>query len=303
MVTKYIELCKYEKIADVDSAENKLMEIINTKKQLQYKYVIVDECQDLRAPALRMLRALAGEPHENDMYLSGDSRQRIYNSRTSLSQCGIVINNRSRHLTLNYRSTAEIYEFAIKLQEMYRYDDMNGKSIDSIKSNCVFHGSKPIIHEFKSEQHEVEEIIRDIRNKLAHDIPDHDICIMLHTKALVTKYASLLKNNGLHILMCTTDQEDDLTQPGIRVMTMHRSKGLEYAYVYLPHLDSVTIPFRRGLDKAIAEGTEQEFRVKECNTLSVAITRAKRFVWLSYFGKPSSLLIVWDKNTKIEELL
>ena len=78
---------------------------------------MVDECQDLRAPALRMLRALAGEQHKNDMYLSGDSRQRIYGGRVTLSQCGIAINNRSRILKLNYRTTSEIYDFAMQLQK------------------------------------------------------------------------------------------------------------------------------------------------------------------------------------------
>lgn len=290
---KYIELCNQKKIADVDRAENTLTDIIAADKTMHYKSVLVDECQDLRAPALRMLRALAGVPHENDLYLSGDSRQRIYNSRTSLSQCGIVINNRSRNLKLNYRTTAEIYEFAFKLQEKYNYDDMNGRSIDKVKNDCVFRGSKPYVRQYASEQEEAEAMIRDIRQKIKQGIREQDIAIMFRSTQTMKKYANILQNKGLPVLICSNHQEDDETCAGVRVMTMHRSKGMEYTYVYLPYLNANTIPSAKDLDKAKEDNTEQELVVKESNILSVAITRAKRFVWLSYWGEPSMLLSVW----------
>ena len=241
-----------------------------------------------------MLRALAGEPHENDLYLSGDSRQRIYNSRTSLSQCGIVINNRSKNLKLNYRTTAEIYDFALKLQEKYSYDDMNGRSIDKVKNDCIFRGSKPFIRKYETEQEEVEAIIRDIRQKIQHGAREQDICIMLRSRKGTKRYYNMLRDKGLAALMCTNHQDDNQDLPGVRVMTMHRSKGMEYTYVYLPCLTYETIPSVKDLEKANEEGNEQELIVKESNILSVAITRAKRFAWLSYFGKPSRLLSTWE---------
>ncbi len=290
---KYIELCNQRKVADVDRAENILTDLITADRTLRYKSVLIDECQDLRAPALRMLRALAGDPHENDLYLSGDSRQRIYNSRTSLLQCGIVINNRSRTLKLNYRTTAEIYEFAIKLQEKYSYDDMNGQSIDKIKNDCVFRGSKPVVKQFASELAEAEAVIRSIRENIKAGVREQDICIMLRSN--VTRYAKLLQSKGLPVLVCSNQQADDDTVPGVRLMTMHRSKGLEYTFVYLPCLNYTALPPTRDLEKAQSDGTEQELMVKESNILSVAITRAKRFVWLSYSGRPSVLLSVWEE--------
>ncbi|QTE74277.1 UvrD-helicase domain-containing protein [Clostridiales bacterium FE2010] len=291
---KYIELCNQMKTIDIDRAENIVTEIIRNDKMMWYKSVLVDECQDLRAPALRMLRALAGEPHENDLYLSGDSRQRIYNSRTSLSQCGININNRSRNLKLNYRTTAEIYEFAFKLQEKHNYDDMNGKSIDKIKNDCVFRGSKPYIRKYDSEQKELEELIRDIREKIKHGMREQDICVMLRHRKDATRYANMLQNNGLSVLLCSNEQEDDENLPGVRVMTMHRSKGMEYTNIYLPSLTDEAIPSSKDMAKAKVEGNEQEMIVKESNILSVAITRAKRFAWLSYYGRPSTLLEAWE---------
>ena len=170
---------------------------------------------------------------------------------------------------------------------------MNGKSIDKVKNDCVFRGSKPFIRNYKSEQEELEAVIRDIRQKLQQGTREQDICIMLrHTKA-TAKYAGMLRNKGLPVLLCTNEQEDDENLPGVRVMTMHRSKGMEYTNVYLPCLIDEAIPSTKDLAKAKVEGTEQELVVKESNILSVAITRAKRFAWLSYYGKPSMLLEAW----------
>ena len=81
---RYKDICTLEKITDVDWAQNRLAAILQETSANHYKSIIIDECQDLRAPALRMLRALAGKQHENDMYLSGDSRQRIYDGRVSM---------------------------------------------------------------------------------------------------------------------------------------------------------------------------------------------------------------------------
>lgn len=54
-----------------------------------------------------MLRAAVPE-QANDMFIVGDSHQRIYDRRTSLSQVGIKITGRSRRLRINYRTTHEI---------------------------------------------------------------------------------------------------------------------------------------------------------------------------------------------------
>ena len=99
----YRNECIYRNIADVDFAQNRCAEYLTGNSlSTQYAYILVDECQDLRAPAFRLLRAVAGKQHENDLYFSGDSRQRIYNRKVSLSQCGVFVKNRSTELKINY---------------------------------------------------------------------------------------------------------------------------------------------------------------------------------------------------------
>ena len=63
-----------------------------------YAAVIVDEAQDMGAPAFRLLRAIA-PPGRNDLFIAGDGHQRIYGRRrVVLGRCGIDIRGRSRKL-------------------------------------------------------------------------------------------------------------------------------------------------------------------------------------------------------------
>ena len=290
LAEKYKALCDRKNITDPDWAQNRLAAIIRRTPENRYKSILVDECQDLRAPALRMLRALAGNQRKNDMYLSGDSRQRIYGGRVSLSQCGIAVNNRSRVLKLNYRTTDEIYSFAMQLQRDYQYDDMDGAAVSKDQSTCIFHGPAPFIRQFDSAEAEEREMIRDIRGLISHAVPPSDICIMVRSNNLLYGIRKRLEMNGLQVLTVTRQQPDEKNRPGVRIMTMHRGKGMEFSYVYLPCLREDVIPGKHDLDKARENETLGELMLSEANLLSVAITRAKYQVWLSYTCRPSALI-------------
>lgn len=64
---------------DVETAMYECRKIIESKNLSgQITSIIVDEGQDLSPSAFRLLRALAGEEHENDIFIVGDSHQHIY---------------------------------------------------------------------------------------------------------------------------------------------------------------------------------------------------------------------------------
>ncbi len=71
-------------------------------------------------------------------------------------------------------------------------------------------------------------------------------------------------------------------EKGVRLVTMHGSKGLEYDTVFLPQINAKLIPGRRAHTK---EEVEEERRI-----LYVAMTRAKRRLEISYFKEPSPFL-------------
>ena len=286
----YQTRCKEQKIMDTDWAQNMCAESCLGKKLYRYYSILVDECQDLRAPAYRMLRALAGDQRQDDIFFSGDARQRIYKGRASLSQCGIMINNRSNTLKLNYRTTAEIYDAAMKIQQEYQYDDLDGKTVEHDLCTCIFHGERPTINGYTYENAEWNSLVEDIQKKIKSGIPSQEICILVKTNRLVGECANRLMAKGIQCLQLSNQQNDDLSISGIRLATMHRVKGMEYACVYIPFMTSDYMPSRRELVNAEDEDAKQEILLEEANLLSVAMTRAKRYVWLSYSGTPSQYI-------------
>ncbi|MFL5940472.1 MAG: ATP-dependent DNA helicase UvrD2, partial [Gaiellaceae bacterium] len=77
---------------------------------------------------------------------------------------------------------------------------------------------------------------------------------------------------------------DHGAQGGVHLLTLHRSKGLEFEAVFLPRVEERELPCKQALgdDKAIAE---------ERRLLYVGITRAKRHLALTWAGKPSRFLL------------
>lgn len=73
---------------------------------------------------------------------------------------------------------------------------------------------------------------------------------------------------------------------GVRVMTLHGSKGLEFDFVWIAHLDEKSLQGKRGgaftLPESVASRVEEKDELVLKRQLYVAITRAKRFCTLSY---------------------
>jgi DNA helicase-2/ATP-dependent DNA helicase PcrA len=69
---------------------------------------------------------------------------------------------------------------------------------------------------------------------------------------------------------------------GVQLLTIHRSKGLEFDRVFLPRLEEKELPARQArTEEAVAE---------ERRLLYVGMTRARRTLWLSWSGSGSRFL-------------
>ena len=81
VLQEFMNLMKEKQMRDVDTAMYECRQILEkTPEATRYASIIVDEGQDFSTNAFRLLRALAGPEHENDLFIVGDAHQRIYKS-------------------------------------------------------------------------------------------------------------------------------------------------------------------------------------------------------------------------------
>jgi DNA helicase-2/ATP-dependent DNA helicase PcrA len=77
----------------------------------------------------------------------------------------------------------------------------------------------------------------------------------------------------------TSDQDSDQKEKdGVRLMTVHASKGLEFTYIFVTGLEEGLFPHDRNQDENVSDEEAEEER----RLFYVAITRAKKKLFLSY---------------------
>ena len=205
---------------DVETAMYECRKILENKKLTgQYTSIIVDEGQDLSPSAYRLLRSLAGEEHENDIFIVGDSHQRIYRNKAVLSKCGINVRGRSSYLRINYRTTEEIRKFAFGLLNGVSFDDLdedydNGKGCQSLT-----HGDKPEIKEFATPEEELDFLVTKIKDMEANGIEQKNICIVARTHKLLDNYIAGLQRAGIKSFEIKANKIDDRSFDGVRIAT------------------------------------------------------------------------------------
>lgn len=276
---------------DVETAMYECRKILENKKLTgQYTSIIVDEGQDLSPSAYRLLRALAGEEHENDIFIVGDSHQRIYRNKAVLSKCGINVRGRSSYLRINYRTTEEIRKFAFGLLNGVSFDDLdedydNGKGCQSLT-----HGNKPEIKEFATPEEELNFLITKIKNMKASGIEQKNICIVARTHKLLDNYIAGLQRAGIKSFEIKANKTDDRSFDGVRIATMHRVKGLEFDHVFAVAVNKKVLPFGSRADFEDDISLE-EFRTGEKCLLYVALTRARKSACVTCYGGLSELIV------------
>ena len=276
---------------DVETAMYECRKILENKKLTgQYTSIIVDEAQDLSPSAYRLLRSLAGDEHRNDIFIVGDSHQRIYKKKAVLSKCAINVRGRSSYLRINYRTTEEIRKFAFGLLNGVSFDDLdddydNGKGCQSLT-----HGDKPEIKEFATPEEELDYLVSKIHELETAGVEQKNICIVARTHKLLDSYIAGLQRAGIKSFEIKANKTDDRTFEGVRIATMHRVKGLEFDYVFAVAVNKKVLPFGTRADFEDDISLE-EFRTGEKCLLYVALTRARKSACVTCYGGLSELIV------------
>lgn len=252
-----------------------------------YRAVVVDEAQDMSGEQLRLLRALVAEGPD-DLFFVGDAHQRIWRDAIPFSSCGVSIVGRSTKLALNYRTTEAIRRFAVRAVEPLKVDDLDQG--DDSKEGCVSlrAGVAPALRGFPSEADETAFVVAEVRRLIDGGAAPESICLLAREGRRLGALAAALERAKIPSRrLDAKDASDD--GAGVRLSTMHRSKGLEFMHVLAAGMGRDELP-----PKASLEGADDDQRAlvdrQERALLYVACSRARESLTVTWAGAPSPLL-------------
>lgn len=286
----YQTMMKENQLRDINTAMYESTKLLESgKNHPAYAHVVVDEGQDFSDNAFRLLRALAGKERPDDLFIVGDSHQRIYRNRPVLSKCGINVRGRSSILKINYRTTEEIRKYAFALLQGIAFDDLDDGVDVGDRCQSLTHGEKPVVKSFKDAGKELQFIIDEIKKLQNGGVALSNICVVARTKKLVDDYIAQFTKAGIRSYAIRRNKKDDRSLEGLRVATMHRVKGLEFQYVFVVAVNKRIVPLYSAINRTDAI-SEAETMTAEKSLLYVALTRAQKGVYVTSYGKKSEFL-------------
>jgi mRNA-degrading endonuclease RelE of RelBE toxin-antitoxin system len=203
-----------------------------------YAHVLVDEVQDFSLEALRLIRAISpvGEGHSDPLCVAGDGHQRIYRTKVPLSRAGIDIRGRSRRLKINYRTSEQIRMFAQGILKGQEIDDLDGGIATTVGDHSVFKGPEPTIERCKDGKAEATAIVAWVQLLMKdYGLATHEICVTPYKSEI--RSALTAANIGTYELR-PREEDPGANEPGVRMGTMKRIKGLEFRAVAMACADA-----------------------------------------------------------------
>ena len=258
---------------------------------LLYKAVILDEAQDMGPESFKLIRQiLAPDGDSAQIFIVGDAHQRIYGRQSNLSSCGINIIGRGRRLRINYRTTEETRRWAVALLNDISVDDLDG-GVDDLKGyQSKMHGNSPQVENFQHFEDEIDYLCKRLAVLEKNGVTLTDICLVGRTEEVVERYERTLHGKGIKTYRIKGSVPDERKNPGLRVATMHRVKGLQFEYVFIVSANDKILPLDYAMAKASNDVSRREIEQQERSLLHVSATRAKKEVTVSSFGASSKLL-------------
>lgn len=258
----------------------------------QFRYIIVDEYQDLSALRQEFLRLLL-ESSQANLFAVGDDWQAIYGFSGSRVD-----------FTLNFRRFWGDFSLH-RISKTYRF----GPTLAKLSSNFIMQDRAQIRKQIQSQKEDLLEPVVEI----CGDSERLDLEVLTHYFESLPEYSSILllgrfNVDQFRLLHCT---QFNLSSNGvvfrprpdlkIRFLTVHQSKGLEADYVILLNNREAKLgfpahvkdtPLKTELVKIAEElGLDQASANEERRLFYVALTRAKKqVILLTVDGKESSFI-------------
>lgn len=248
------------------------------------KLLMVDEFQDISQIRLNLLMSILNTRKPISLFAVGDDWQSIFNfagSRVSLMTNFQNLFPRTKLIRLN--KTYRYNQFISTVSS--KFITKNKNQLKKVTQSNDMNNSKSI---FFTKNDNLENILIKLNNSYDKNI--QNILFLGRTKKDKPHIISLLKDN--------------LKNLKIKFMTCHESKGQEADYVFITNVDQGKFPLERNLatlnDYLNSESSEVNDEMEERRLFYVAITRAKKKVWVSYQTNPSKFYLELKKISDLK---
>ncbi|MEU1997387.1 UvrD-helicase domain-containing protein [Nocardia gamkensis] len=243
-----------------------LAEIRNEPLPEPYDAVVVDEVQDMTLAGLRLAHAIAGGNGSSPLLLLGDGQQQVYAGGWRMADAGIDLRGRGEVLRVNYRNRRRVWENAAGIDavnELGDFDDAPGVLLRDADVTLP----DGVVRIWRGPDHYLEPALVDGIRECGK--PLSDIAVLTRTRQEAARLAGALDAVGIATL--PLEDYDGRPHPAVKVGTVHRAKGLDFAAVFHPSWSGGAGP-RTGASRERARLAERQ--------KLVAITRARDFAWL-----------------------
>lgn len=274
-------------IAAIEAAGDKL------PTGVKVEHILIDEAQDLQVGHVRALRMLARQ----SLTIAADEAQKIYRTSFAWRDAGINLHGSgSKKLTTSFRSTAQIIALASSLRANDPEIKAGGENVVSYKLP-EFQGPLPVLIG-KPDRWSEEKAVVALIQELVREFPEQTVGLLARNWRPLYRFTHLLKEVGIPFEMIQETRKGEtafsLISPGVKLVSCHSAKGLEFDFVILAHLNEEVFPPAPTAEADAEELTEQE--ATERRLLYVSMTRAKVGLYLTYGGEPSRYLKELDSR-------
>ncbi len=258
----------------------------------RFDHVVVDEAQDFGPAELRLLRALVLEGPD-DLFLSGDAGQRIFQSRFPWLAADIDVRGRSSTLRVNYRTTEQIRRFADRMRFVV-HDEADPLSLDE-GAVSLLGGPEPTLIGADDKAGEILTLSTWLEELLQDGYQPEDVAIFARTKKVRDERGRpAIERSGARVHELNDDREPEAGC--VSLGTMHRAKGLEFKAVAVAGCDRRMLP-QAWLAERIGDAAEREaFIERERHVFYVACTRARERLLVTWVGEGSEFLEAVERD-------
>jgi mRNA-degrading endonuclease RelE of RelBE toxin-antitoxin system len=258
-----------------------------------YEYVFIDEAQDLKPVAIRFCIGLCQNP--SNVFLTADTNQSIYGNGLSWSRVAsdLRFQGRARILQRNYRTTAEIWKAITPLAP-----DAEDADRETLDGETVFRGSFPILARYSNSKSLGVRLNSYLHEALRLErVAPGCAAVLCPTYKEMNEVIQLVNPQFNAKAMYSSDV--DLSHPGVKVLTMHAAKGLQFPVVAVVGVETgrLPLPAADGIDVA-------EHNARQRRLFFVACSRAmRRLIVFANRDRPSPFIAgLSDEQWDIEDL-